>query len=265
MPNVSTSYDVFLSHNSEDKPAVEALALRLREAGIEPFLDKWYLVPGQPWQPALEDALKASPAIAVFIGQRLGPWHHQEMQAALASAVQNQKPVIPVLLPGVDRAEVPTFLGLRTWVDLGEDDGSLRVLIAGIRGEAPGPPGGPAPAQAAGGRTTPSSSPGSAAAAPPPRTAPPWLTEDDHKALTQIGASLWSARTDHLASAGLNVANLDHRGSPAAVASQDIRLLAKQKSPSGLRKYLEYIVERSPSEDDQTTARRVLGRVLEPP
>ena len=33
-------YDVFLSHSSADKPAVETLALKLREAGIEPFLDK---------------------------------------------------------------------------------------------------------------------------------------------------------------------------------------------------------------------------------
>ena len=46
---------VFLSHNSADKPAVEALALRLRqETDIEPWLDKWNLIPGQPWQEELE-------------------------------------------------------------------------------------------------------------------------------------------------------------------------------------------------------------------
>jgi hypothetical protein len=34
-------YDVFLSHNSQDKPAVERLARRLSgEAGLRPFLDK---------------------------------------------------------------------------------------------------------------------------------------------------------------------------------------------------------------------------------
>jgi hypothetical protein len=31
-------YDVFLSHNSADKPAVEYLAQRLRQEGLEPFL-----------------------------------------------------------------------------------------------------------------------------------------------------------------------------------------------------------------------------------
>jgi hypothetical protein len=37
---------VFLSHNSADKPAVEALALRLcQETDIHPWFDKWDLVP----------------------------------------------------------------------------------------------------------------------------------------------------------------------------------------------------------------------------
>jgi hypothetical protein len=45
------AYDVFLSHNSADKPAVEAIARRLREeGGLTPFLDKWHLIPGEPWQ-----------------------------------------------------------------------------------------------------------------------------------------------------------------------------------------------------------------------
>jgi len=49
------SYHVFLSHNSADKPAVEEVALRLRQQhGIEFWLDKWHLIPGAPWQPAIE-------------------------------------------------------------------------------------------------------------------------------------------------------------------------------------------------------------------
>ena len=56
-------YNVFLSHASTDKPAVEHLARKLREAGIEPFLDKWHLVPGEPWQEGIEEALgKVAPA-----------------------------------------------------------------------------------------------------------------------------------------------------------------------------------------------------------
>ena len=50
-------YDVFLSHSGSDKPAVEELARRLKRDGIEPFLDKWNLIPGDPWQEPLEEAL----------------------------------------------------------------------------------------------------------------------------------------------------------------------------------------------------------------
>ncbi len=77
-----TTYDVFLSHATDDKPAVEELARRLRRDGFEPFLDKWHLVPGEPWQEALEDALAASRTCAGFVGRELGPWQDEEMRTA---------------------------------------------------------------------------------------------------------------------------------------------------------------------------------------
>lgn len=40
--NSAERYDVFLSHNSDDKPLVEELAQRLQdEAGLNPWLDAW--------------------------------------------------------------------------------------------------------------------------------------------------------------------------------------------------------------------------------
>jgi hypothetical protein len=66
------SAHVFLSHSTADKPAVEELARRLREKeGIETWLDKWNkwnLIPGVSWQPAIEDALKECESCAVFLG-----------------------------------------------------------------------------------------------------------------------------------------------------------------------------------------------------
>ena len=40
-------FDVFLSHNSRDKPAVIQLAEQLRDAGLNPWLDAWCLTPGR--------------------------------------------------------------------------------------------------------------------------------------------------------------------------------------------------------------------------
>jgi WD40 repeat protein len=143
------SFDVFLSHHSADKPAVEELARRLAQEGIEPWLDKWHLIPGDAWQPAIEKALADAAACAVFIGPGgFGSWQNEEMRAAIARRVQDSKGayrVIPVLLPGGERAErssLPTFLVAATWVEfrqsLDEED-AFRRLVCGIRGREPGP------------------------------------------------------------------------------------------------------------------------------
>ena len=50
-------FHTFLSHNSDDKPVVEALARLLKREGIEAWLDKWHLIPGNPWQEEIEQAM----------------------------------------------------------------------------------------------------------------------------------------------------------------------------------------------------------------
>jgi len=147
-------YDVFLSHASADKPAVEHLAHKLREAGLEPFFDKWHLVPGERWISGLTEALAQSSTLAVFIGPRSGggAWRTREVESALVREAREESfRVIPVLIPGADERtveEVSGFLNLHTWVDFRpglDDEDAFRRLLAGIRGEAPGPGGGGEP------------------------------------------------------------------------------------------------------------------------
>ncbi len=136
-------FDVFLSHNSADKPLVELIAKRLKaEFGLNPFLDKWNLIPGKTWPKELERALDQSATTAVFLGAGgNGPWHDQEMQRALVKAVKTHEEyrIIPVLLPGADDSQVSGFLGLRTWVDFRDgvdDELAFKRLVGGIKGEA---------------------------------------------------------------------------------------------------------------------------------
>jgi hypothetical protein len=139
-------YDVFLSHHSSDKPDVESIAIRLESAKLKPFLDKWHLVPGDPWQEDLEDALAKSATCAVFLGPSgLGGWQNEEMRAALDERVRNKNfRVIPVLLPRArpqDDSTLPRFLRRLTWVDFRtglEDEDAFHRLVAGIKGERPG-------------------------------------------------------------------------------------------------------------------------------
>ena len=147
---MSPRYDVFLSHSSADKPAVEKLARKLVEAGITPFLDKWHLVPGEPWQEALEQALDDSRTCAVFLGPGgMGAWHHEEMRTALETRVSDKAfRVIPVLLPNSfepRKEELPRFLRRLTWVDFRgglDDPDAFHRLLSGLKGTAPGPGGG---------------------------------------------------------------------------------------------------------------------------
>jgi hypothetical protein len=142
----SETFDVFLSHNSNDKGEVEKLAVRLRGDGVRVWLDKWNLVPGEHWQEKIEQALAASSSCAVFVGgDGISPWHNLEMRAAISQQVSAPRPfrVIPVLLPNAAQPrqdKLPAFLREVTWVQFKDavDGEAYRRLVCGIRGEAPG-------------------------------------------------------------------------------------------------------------------------------
>jgi DNA-binding NarL/FixJ family response regulator len=144
--------DVFLSYNRDDQKTVEALAKKLRRSGIKVWVDLWNLVPGEPWQPKLEEALSSSSTCAVFIGPSgIGPWQHEEMRAAIdrrVHAATDRFRVIPVILPGASERGLPTFLVSTTWVKFTtHNDGvAFRQLLSGIRGTSSSPDSAPEPA-----------------------------------------------------------------------------------------------------------------------
>jgi len=125
------SFEVFLSYNHADEPAIRAIEQHLRENGIAAWLAKHDLLGGDPRMEEIEQALRGCKTCAVFMGPSgLGPWQNQEMRAALNRAVRKQDTcrVIPVLLPGAHPERVPDFLSLRTWVDFRDGFQSGRSL-----------------------------------------------------------------------------------------------------------------------------------------
>jgi WD40 repeat protein len=136
-------FDVFLSHNSRDKPIVERIAERLKRAGLEPWLDKWWLTPGGRWQEELAQALAASSACAVFIsGDDVGAWEREEVAAALDRAAKDRSfRLFLVLLPGLpepfEASALSPFLSTRTWVDFRggvEETRALQALVNAVKG-----------------------------------------------------------------------------------------------------------------------------------
>ncbi|HVT16322.1 MAG TPA: FxSxx-COOH system tetratricopeptide repeat protein [Thermoanaerobaculia bacterium] len=132
-------FDVFLSHNSQDKDAVLEIARALKERGLRPWLDAWELIPGRRWQEALEEILETARTTAVLVGKDgFGPWQTPEMRASIDGSVERNLPVIPVLLPGApEKPKLPLFLLQFTWVDLrrGVTREGIDRLVWGVKGE----------------------------------------------------------------------------------------------------------------------------------
>jgi WD40 repeat protein len=144
---VPVEYDVFLSYNSHDKPAVEAIGRRLTdEAGLRVFLDIRKPLPETAWQVELAAAIERSANAAVFFGpEEPGAWANEELRLLLDRSVRQRDDfrVIPVLLPGADAESLPYLLRDRIWVDFRaslDDTEAFRRLLAGVRGQAIGGP-----------------------------------------------------------------------------------------------------------------------------
>ncbi|NJD07711.1 MAG: TIR domain-containing protein, partial [Methylococcaceae bacterium] len=135
------AYDVFLSYPTRLQREVAELAKKLEGEGLTVFLDRWNLVPGQPWPKALEQALSQCGSVAVCLGPgELGPWQQRERDFALdRQAREPEFPVIPVLFPDAEPAL--GFLAQNAWVDFrsGLDQAlPLAILCRAIRRQPPG-------------------------------------------------------------------------------------------------------------------------------
>jgi hypothetical protein len=133
-------FDVFLCHNTEDKPAVREIAQQLVREGIKPWLDEREIRPGTSWQTALEQQIGFIKSAAVFVGDSgIGPWQLSEIQAFLNQFVKRACPVIPVVLGSAKSTpKLPLLLENLHWVDFRATHlDPLKQLIWGITGKKP--------------------------------------------------------------------------------------------------------------------------------
>jgi small GTP-binding protein len=137
-------FDVFLSHNSKDKAAVEKIARQLLKVGLRPWLDKWNLAGGDTATDALEQAIRSIPCAALCFGPAdIGKWHIIEIRSYIAEWAKKKARMIPVILPGADKTpELPLFVEQTVWVDMrdweqGESDAFYQLACA-ITGRPPG-------------------------------------------------------------------------------------------------------------------------------
>ncbi|KAB8320130.1 TIR domain-containing protein [Tolypothrix campylonemoides VB511288] len=144
MTYAQPQFDVFLAHNSQDKPLVRAIANQLKQRGLNPWLDEEQIPPGRAFQDEIQQAIPLSKSAAIFLGlQGLGSWQSWELKALISQCVKKNIPVIPVLLPDVrNLPEHLLFLEQFRWVSFSDridDENALYLLEWGITGQKPEP------------------------------------------------------------------------------------------------------------------------------
>lgn len=135
-------FDVFLAHNSADKKQVLELSNILKGRGINTWIDTEQIPPGKSFQVIIQQAIPLVKSAAIIIGNKgIGKWQKMEILSFVSQCVEREIPVIPVLLPGVNKIpDMLSFLKEFNWVNFTEDvyeEDMVSNLIWGITGERP--------------------------------------------------------------------------------------------------------------------------------
>lgn len=127
---------VFVSHASEDKERfVLDFATKLRAKGVDAWLDKWEILPGDSLIDKLfEEGIKNAQAVIVVVSTFSvnKPWVREELNAAVVKKINNGSKLIPVV---IDDCNVPEALQSTVWVkitDLDNYDAELNSIVQAI-------------------------------------------------------------------------------------------------------------------------------------
>lgn len=137
MPEPKRPLKVFLCHAHADRDAVRALYTRLTDDGVDAWLDKAKLLPGQDWELEIKKAVREADVVVVCLSKQFNQagFRQKEVRLALDTAMEQPEGeifIIPARLEECDNLE-----SLRKWhvVDLFEDDG-YQMLASALKAQA---------------------------------------------------------------------------------------------------------------------------------
>jgi len=146
---LSDAPKVFVSHASADKERfVLQFAARLREKGIDAWVDKWEMLPGDSLVDKIfEEGLKGATAVIVVLSEHSvqSKWVREELNASFVARIGRGTRIIPVIL---DNAPVPEALKATLWERIGDVssyDENFERIVASIFGQTMKPALGQAP------------------------------------------------------------------------------------------------------------------------
>jgi hypothetical protein len=128
---------VFIIYSDYDFDAASELAIRLRSAGFNPWLDVDQIVPGQRIDEASQSALAQSAIALLLISKNLEgspKYVHDQLQYALSSMRSKNELYSPVIPVQLDDSPGPKELHGVRGVDLSSgDDENFDLLVRGLQ------------------------------------------------------------------------------------------------------------------------------------
>ena len=123
---------VFLCHAHSDKDAVKALYARLTNDGVDAWLDKEKLLPGQDWELEIRKAVREADVVVVCLSKQFNQagFRQKEVRLALDTAMEKSEGEIFIIPARLEKCDTLESLRKWHWVDLFEDDGYNHLLRA---------------------------------------------------------------------------------------------------------------------------------------
>jgi formylglycine-generating enzyme required for sulfatase activity len=123
---------VFLCHAHADRDAVRTLYNRLIKDGVDAWLDKEKLLPGQDWELEIRKAVRESDVVVVCLSRQFNQagFRQKEVRLALDAAMEKPEGEIFIIPARWEECDVLEDLQRWHWVDLFESDGYENLIRA---------------------------------------------------------------------------------------------------------------------------------------
>lgn len=124
---------VFLCHSSGDKPTVRGIYRLLIQHGFAPWLDEKDIIPGQDWQATISEAVRTCDVVVVCLSRdsiSKEGYVQKEINFALNAAEEKPPGAIFLIPARLEEVNVPQRLARWQWVDLFQDAGFAKLIIA---------------------------------------------------------------------------------------------------------------------------------------
>ena len=123
---------VFLCHAHSDVAVVRDLYRRLVQDGVDAWLDKEKLLPGQDWELEIRRAVRDADVVVVCLSKQFNQAGFRQKEVRLALDAAMEKPEGEIFIIPVRLGECETLESLRKWqwVDLFEEAGYRRLMLA---------------------------------------------------------------------------------------------------------------------------------------